>query len=193
MKKLTLFTTALAFTAFIFTQATAQDTNTAAHNVVIGIPEVALLDIESSSGTSINLTPAAPTEAGSPISFASTTNTALWINYSSIVGATTEPTRKVTTSITTGTVPSGMLLKVQAAADAAQGDGTVGTPVGQLTLSGTAQDFVTGIGSCYTGTGVSKGHQLTYTLLLNPTAGNYANLNFDQATTVTVTYTLTNN
>lgn len=193
MKKHTLFTAALAFSVFSFHQVNAQDTNTDAHSVVIGIPEVALLDIESASGTTINLGPTAPTEAGNPVSFAAATNTALWINYSSIIGSTTEPTRKVTTSITSGTVPSGMLLKVQAAADAAQGDGTVGTPVGLLTLTGSAQDFVTGIGSCYTGTGATKGHNLTYSLLLNPTAGNYANLDFDDATTVTVTYTLTNN
>jgi hypothetical protein len=193
MKNLKISTLIFALTAFLFTQANAQDNNTDAHDVVIGIPEVALLDIESASGTSINLTPDAPTEAGDPISFASTTNTNLWLNYSSIVGSTTEPTRKVTTAITSGTVPGSMLLKVQAAADAGGGDGTVGTAAGEITLSGSAQDFITGIGSCYTGNGETSGHQLTYTLLLNPTAGSYANLDFDAATTVSITYTLTNN
>jgi len=193
MKNLRTSTLILALTAFLFTQANAQDTNTDAHDVVIGIPEVALLDIESASGTSITLTPTAPTEAGSPISFASTTNTSLWLNYSSIIGSTTEATRKVTAAISAGTVPGGMLLKVQAAADAGSGDGTVGTAAGQITLSSIAQDFITGIGSCYTGDGAAKGHQLTYTLMLNPAAGNYANLDFDDATTLTITYTLTNN
>jgi len=192
MKNLKTSTLILFFGALVFAQANAQDTNTDAHDVVIGIPEVALLDIESGSGTSINLTPAAPSEAGNAISFSSTTNTSLWLNYSSIIGSTTEPTRKVTAAITSGTVPGGMLLKVLAAADAGGGDGTMGTSAGQLTLSGTAQDLVTGIGSCYTGNGTSNGHQLTYTLLLNPVAGSYANLDFDDANTLSVTYTLTN-
>jgi hypothetical protein len=171
----------------------AQDTNTDAHDVTINIPEVALLDIEPAASTAITLAPAAPTEAGDPIDFSGATDNSLWINYSSIVGSTTEPTRKVTVAITSGTVPGGMLLKVQAGADAGNGDGTVGSAAGQLTLSGSAQDLVTGIGSCYTNTPENNGHQLTYVLELDGTGGSYANLDFDDATTLTITYTLTDN
>lgn len=171
----------------------AQDTNIDAHDVTINIPEVALLDIEPAASTAITLAPAAPTEAGDPIDFSGATDNSLWINYSSIVGSTTEPTRKVTVAITSGTVPGGMLLKVQAGADAGNGDGTVGSAAGQLTLSGSAQDLVTGIGSCYTNTPENNGHQLTYVLELDGTGGSYANLDFDDATTLTITYTLTDN
>lgn len=171
----------------------AQDSNTEAHDVTINIPEVALLDIEPSASTAITLAPTAPTEAGSPIDFSSTTDNSLWINYSSIIGTTTEANRKVTVSITNGTVPGGMLLKVQAGSDAGNGDGTTGTAGGQLTLSGSSQDLITSIGSCYTNTPENNGHQLTYTLELDGTAGSYANLDFDDATTLTITYTLSDN
>ena len=114
------------------------------------------------------------------------------MNYSSIIGSTTEPSRDVTVAITTGTVPGGMTLKVVAAADAGNGAGTMGTPTAEVTLSSTAQDIVTGVGSCYTGNGTSNGHQLSYTLTLTAPA-NYGDLDFDDATTLTVTYTLSDN
>jgi hypothetical protein len=47
----------------------AQDTNNATHNVVIEIPEVALLDLESATGDAITLGPTAPTEAGEAVTF----------------------------------------------------------------------------------------------------------------------------
>jgi len=116
-----------------------------------------------------------------------------WSPFFTIIGSSSEPTRKVTVAITTGTVPDGMLLKVAAAADAGQGDGTVGTPQGTLTLSSTAQDLITGIGSCYTGSPENKGHNLTYTLELNSAQGSYAELDFNAQVAVEITYTLTDN
>ncbi|MBU2651921.1 MAG: hypothetical protein KKA81_13410 [Bacteroidetes bacterium] len=170
------------------------DENYFSHTINIGVEEVALLDIEPELSATLTLGPEAPEEAGLPVVFNSTaTDNSLWLNYSSIIGSTTEPTRKVTVAITTGTVPDGMLLKVAAAADAGQGDGTVGTPQGTLTLSSTAQDLVTGIGSCYTGSPQNNGHNLTYTLELNSALGSYAELDFDAQVAVEITYTLTDN
>ena len=169
-----------------------QDDNDDAHDITITIPEVALLDIEPAGSNSITLGPSAPTEAGDPLDFSASTNTSLWMNYSSIVGSSTEPSRDVTVAITSGTVPSGMSLTVEAAADAGNGGGNVGTPWAQVTLSSTAQTIVTGVGSCYTGDGVNNGHQLTYSLSLSAPS-NYGDLDFDDATTLTVTYTLSDN
>ncbi len=172
------------------TVAFAQDDNDATHDIVIAIPEVALLDIEG--GASINLGGTIPTEAGDPVTFGSSDNS-LWINYSSIIGSSTESSRTVSVAVSAGTLPGGLDLKVQAAADAGNGDGSVGTAAGSaLTLSGTGQNIITTIGSCYTGDGASNGHQLTYTLDL-ASGGNYSDLDFDEATTVTVTYTLSDN
>lgn len=170
----------------------AQDSNQDAHNVVIGIPEVALLDLEAVNGTSITLGPTAPVEAGNAVDFNSVDNS-IWINYSSIIGSTTEPSRNVAVQITSGTVPAGTELSVLAASDAGNGDGTMGSPTPTVVLTSTAQNIITGIGSAYTGNGVNKGHNLSYALNLSSAAGSYAQLDFDNSDTVVITYTLSDN
>jgi hypothetical protein len=164
----------------------AQDTRTDNHTVTVTVPEVALLDLE---GTPKNFTLlfVAPTEAGEPVT-APANNTTLWLNYSSIVAAAGETSRTVSVQITTGTVPSGATLTVTPQAPTG-GAGTLGTQSGALTLSGTAQNIVTAIGSCYTGTGVNFGHNLHYGLAVT-SAGTYGDLKHDASTTLTVTYTL---
>jgi len=174
---------------FISTGIYSQEAATANHTIVISVPEVALLDIEG--GTSINMGPDAPTEAGSPLVFSGNANTSLWLNYSSIVGTTVDATRNVTVSISNGTIPGGMELKVTAGADAGAGAGTMGTSAGLITLSGTSQTIISGIGSSYTGDGVSKGHNLTYELSL--ASGSYGDIDFEDDNTLTILYTITNN
>ena len=160
------------------------------HTVAISIPEVAILDLEGS--TSVSLSVEAPTEAGEAVDFSNATNNAVWLNYSSIVGAS-ETSRTVSAKISNNTVPGGMLLKVTAASDAGNGDGTVGSSAGQITLTSSNQTVVSGIGSAYTGDGANNGHQLTYALVLDPTAGSYADIDFDEDVTLTITYTISNN
>ncbi len=170
----------------------AQDSNQDAHNVVIGIPEVALLDLEAANGTSITLGPTAPGEAGDALNF-NTVDNSIWINYSSIIGSTTEPSRNVAAQITSGTVPAGTELSVLAASDAGSGDGTMGAPTPAVVLTSTAQNIITGIGSAYTGNGTNKGHNLSYALKLSAAANSYAQLDFDNSDTVVITYTLSDN
>ena len=184
MKFLAVITTA----ALILTSAInvfAQDSDHGAHSVSINIPQVALLDLEG--GSSITLAPTAPTEAGDALSFASATDNSIWVNYSSIIAS--GKTRTVNAAITSGTVPTGLLLKVTAGSYAGSGKGTLGTAGSQVTLSTTAQNIITGIGSCYTGNGASNGHNLTYTLELGST-DNYNQL-VQANTSITVTYTIT--
>ena len=171
----------------VFAVVPTGDNSADSHSVSINIPEVALLDLEGT--TAVTLAPTAPTEAGEALSFATSTNNSIWVNYSSIVGAS--ETRNVTAQITSGTVPAGVNLKVAAAADAGQGKGTVGATAGTVTLSTSAQNVVTGVKSCYTGNGASKGHNLTYSLELS-SADNYAQL-VQGTTNLTITYTLTDN
>jgi len=183
MKNLAVITVA----AIMLTAATsisAQDNTQGAHSISINIPEVALLDLEG--GSSITLAPTAPVEAGLALDFSSATNNAIWVNYSSIVAAT--KTRKVNAAITSGAVPAGLQLKVTAGTYAGVGKGTLGTAASQVTLTGTAQDVVTGIGSCYTGNGASSGHQLTYALSL--TSADAYNQLLQANTPITVTYTI---
>ncbi|MDF1550034.1 MAG: hypothetical protein P1P88_19570 [Bacteroidales bacterium] len=178
----------------------AQDTKIATHLVTINIPEVALLDLEftgPATSTAITLAGTAPTEAGSPMTFEDlkAKNSAIWMNYSSIVkGAASS--RKVTVAVTSGSVPTGLKLTVLASAASSDGKGALGAASTALTLSGTGQDIVTGIGSTYTGDGPSKGHNLTYQLGYNTDAAtDYANLrNVDLVgVPLTITYTLSDN
>ena len=184
MKNLAVIT----LTAILLTAAQnifADDTNNGSHSISIQIPEVALLDLEGSS--SITLAPTAPTEAGAAFDFSSATDNSIWVNYSSVVASGAH--RSVTAAITSGSVPTGLLLKVAAASYSGSGKGTTGTTAGTVTLSATAQSVVTGIGSCYTGNGESNGHNLVYSLELN-SANDYDKLVQDN-TSITVTYTLT--
>lgn len=183
----------LFFAAVIVLSANAsfaQDTKIASHLVTISIPEIALLDLEAPS-TAITLAGTAPTEAGLPMTFgAAATNSAIWMNYSSIVKGVL--LRNVSVAITNGTVPTGLKLSVLASADAAAGSGTLGTASTELTLSGTLQNVVTGIGSSYTGDGENKGRSLTYKLnYATDEATDYAALRFDTVAPLTITYTLT--
>ena len=185
----------LAMAAFVLLGSTnlmAQaDDKDDSHTLTVDIPEVAILDIEG--GTAITLEPDAPTEAGDPIDFTSDTDNSLWLNYSSIIGSTTEPTRKVTVAVT-GTLPTGANLKVVAgAADINDGGGNLGTPAAEVTLAAvsTEYDFINNVRSCYTGDGANKGHQLTYSMTEDN--ANYGALDFDEDYTVTVTYTLSDN
>lgn len=63
-----------------------------------------------------------------------------------------------------GALPNGLILKLVASADAGYGNGRLGVPTGEITLSGNQQEIITSIGSCYTGNGAGKGHKLTYNL-----------------------------
>ena len=166
----------------------AQDEQTQGHTVTINIPEVVLLDLEAAGSGSIILTPESPNTAGLQLDFTNVINNELWINYSSIVGGNTEPKRTVNVAVT-GTIPDGVNIKVSASNDVGKGSGAVGIPLGEITLSNEAQAIITGIGSCFTGDGINKGHRLTYSLELK-SPDSYAALDYEQSRELTVTYTL---
>ncbi|APD05833.1 hypothetical protein UJ101_00281 [Flavobacteriaceae bacterium UJ101] len=165
----------------------AQDTNTANHNVIIKIPNLAILDLETTSSLDINLAGTNPTEAGLPIDFTNGTNSDLWLNYSSVIGSGVT-SRNVKVKYT-GTMPDGLALSVVAASDAGGGAGNFGTPAAKFELTETDQDIITSVGSCYTGDGANKGHNLTYSLDL-ASGADYGDIRVDEAgETLVVTYT----
>ena len=169
--------------------AYAQDTNEDSHTIQVTIPEVALLDIESSGSKDFSVTFTAPTEAGNALNNPSN-NTALWLNWSSIVtdGSGDNPSRAIKVRVD-ATIP-GLDIKV-VPGTITGGQGTRGTIVSAgVILTDTDQDLITSIGSCYTESGTSKGSNLTYSF--TPIEANYGLL-VSSTPTVTVTYTLTDN
>ncbi|RIH65639.1 hypothetical protein D1164_08205 [Mariniphaga sediminis] len=191
MKKLSVIiaTVLFSFGAANAVVPTGDDTNEASHDVAISIPTIALVDVEGSDGNeagTINLTPdVSALEAGAAVDFGSATNNSLWLNYTSIIGSDQDE-RSITAELT-GTLPAGVSLKLTAGT-VSTGNGNRGSSAGEISLTSSAQDLVTGIGSCYTESGYEKGHQLTYQLDMNN--DSYADLasgSYD----VTVIYTIT--
>ena len=182
MKKRLLYLGMMAVTmGLVTTNAVAQDTSEAGEAVTYSLPAMRILDLE---GVAPTLTFAVPLEAGTAI--VDVTSSTSWINYTSIVATAT--TNKVSVAIT-GIVPAGTTLKVVAAAHAGTGNGTYGTPkAAAVILSSTAQDLITTIGSCFTGTGFTNGHQLTYTWSVNP--ASYATVVAAAGAAITATYTI---
>jgi hypothetical protein len=196
MKK-TILTTALFSLTLL--AANAQDKSSDNHNVKFSIPEIALLDIESGNKSNdITLTVEAPTEAGESVVLDNAYDKSLWLNYTSIVNknkSSKDNNRNVAVKISNGTVPGGLNLNVQAQKASSDGKGDKGSPVGTtLTLSSNDQDIITGIGSCYTGNGDGKGHQLVYSLELAKDGDAFGELDNDlDNTEITITYTISDN
>ena len=157
------------------------------NTATVTIPSVALVDIEPSSG-SISLVLTQPTEAGQTMTNSSATNNSKWINYSS--SNSTAVTRKITVQITSGSVPSGLVIDLTASSYSGSGvGGTFGSPGSTIQINTSAQNLITGISSCHTGDGTSNGHQLTYTMRIT----NYANVKTVTSGTLLVNYTLMDN
>lgn len=190
MKKLSLVIASFVLVFGMSNVVTAQDNNDtheASHAVEISIPTVALVDVEGSDGeaATVNLKPdVSALEAGEAVNFTSATNSDLWLNYTSVVGA--DQTRNITASLD-GSLPSGVSLNI-AASGVSTGNGALGNTAGQISLSASAQNLITGIGSGYTESGYEKGHQLTYTLDMDN--DSYENLVADDYD-VTVMFTIT--
>jgi hypothetical protein len=183
MKKSLFIFAAVLMMAGLGGRAVAQDTNTAGDVITYQLDAMAILDIE---GTAPALHLIKPNEAGSPVPDVSSELS--WLNYTSIIG--TGLTNKVTV-VLTKVPPTFTTLKVVAAAHAGTGDGTYGTASSELTLASaiTAQDIITAIGSCWTGTGNTNGHKLTYTWGI--TGGSYEDaISVASATDITATYTI---
>ena len=188
MKKLSLIFASVLLASITVINANAADTNTASHNVGITVNDLALINIKKtgSGGVDITLNPAAPTEAGSAISFTNAKNDDLWLNYSSIV-ASSDATRTITAKLDKN-LPDGILLKLTATTPNNKGKGTLGESVAQkATLTSGETTVINGIGSCYTGNGANAGSNLSYTVEVDP--DKYATI-LSNDYSVTVTYTI---
>lgn len=184
--KTLFFSLAMLFIAGIAAQA--QDTKEDSHDLAIEIPEVALLDIETTTGKDLTFTFTSPTEAGNPIIAPSPS--ILYLNISSIKSVS-DPSRTVSVNINQN-LSNGAYLSVAAmflTGVAGQfGVSTFG-PIG-AGLTTTQFPLIMNVGSCYTGDGAGKGYMLSYST--GVLATNYGALRASSET-VTVTYTLSDN
>ncbi|WP_167617623.1 hypothetical protein [Maribellus sediminis] len=162
------------------------DEHEANHKAKVNIPNVALLSLQFEENSSLDLTGSAAAIAGDQINLNTDQKSGVWINYSSV--SEKNQKRKVTASVS-GTIPQGITLKVKAEKSVGNGKGELGQSKGFVKLSETPADIISGIGSCYTGTGIQNGHLLSYEVDVDE-AVFYRNSE-QQPALVSVVYTLT--
>jgi len=150
-----LFSTIIV-SMFFFVNAFAQVASTN-HTVNVTVPEVALISVVGTDGNDVNLEFTELTEAGSWFSEVTSVDQDIKLRLSSVKPGATR-TVKVSASI-----PSGLVLKVSAAANTG-GKGKTGTPLADVNITSTAANLITGIGSGYTGNSPDNGFPLTYAL-----------------------------
>jgi len=144
--------------------------------VSVSIASFCLMAVTSSS---VNLTISNPGTPGNIPANATSTNT--YAQYSSTVASGV--TRRITAAWATGnSAPTGCDLRLTATPGSGQG-----TSAGQKVLSTSAQNIVTGIGGCATGTGGTSGAQLAYTLNINTMTSLVANEIKSASITLTMT------
>jgi hypothetical protein len=171
MKRLIVLTIVFMFIAGIVFAA-----DTAAHDVILNVNEVCLIDLNSTA--TITLNTIAPATGG--MDPTGDTDASKLLQYTSLVPSGL--TRVITANWdATDAAPAGTSLRLQATSVPA-GCGTAGA---QITLSNVAQNIITAIGSCATGVG-ANGAALLYTFSVD----NVNNLVVGDTSTVTVTFTL---
>ncbi|WP_421770143.1 hypothetical protein [Emticicia sp.] len=149
------------------------------------LSNVARISIASSGSSTLTL--ASPSTAGSSIN-TSINDETKWLNFTSAVASGVS--RRIEANISSGSVPSGLQLKLGLNA-AVGGGGTLGTIVAStaspITL-GSAVIVLNNITGAYTGVGVGSGFRLRYTVSIS----NYGLLR-SGTNVVQITYTLIDN
>lgn len=161
--------------------------NSAEHDLKIKVSEVALLALHEGGNQSISFEASSPNSAGQKVYLAKKNSPEIWLNYSSIVKSNQK--RKVTATVI-GEIPSGIVLKVLASESVGGGKGKLGEPVHWASLSNSAVDVISNIGSCYTGKGMQNGHLLSYDIELDDEENMYSQL-AQSETSLQIIYTLT--
>ena len=187
LAKITLLFSLLILFVSYSNVLSAQEENTAEVAINFKIPSIALVNFVVEGGEIKTYTYSTAGKSSVEQVITPYLNGKTWLNYSSIVYSGLK--NYITVHISSGTLPSDVKLNVVVGADIGAGAGTMGSPVGELTLSTYPQNIITDIGSCYTGVGEKKGHQLTY-IWDNPDSYNYS-ITYKNGKSIAVTYTIT--
>ena len=132
-----------------------QVSNTTSMPVMVRIPSFSLVDFAGSEKRIF-------LSAGTGVEQIITPNThdKTWLNYSSIVDGNS--TNVISVNLSYKNLPAEISIKLFVGEHAGTGAGKLGKPIGPILLTSYPQDIIVDIGSCYTGRGIHKGHQLTY-------------------------------
>jgi len=173
---LILFTSVMVNIGFSQTQSM--------HNVYFNLPEIALLDIEPNTNDII-LEFDAPAEPGNELTpIAGDTK---WINYTATLALAGTP-KIITAQIASSTNIPGLNIELVVSSYNGNGKGVLGTSVGSINLSTTAQTIISGIGGCFTRSGANKGHEVEY----NATISDYSIFEVPTTPNMEIIYTIGN-
>lgn len=172
---------------FVLTESKGQGSNESEVNLNLSIPPIALINfaVEGDQTITYGYSFSGPNNIEQIIRPNTENNT--WINYSSIVAEGLS--NYITVHLSSGSLPADVILKLIIGPDVGAGEGNSGTPTsGEILITSYPQNIISSIGNCYTGTGIHKGHQLTY-LWENPQSYNYS-LKYENGEIIAVTYTI---
>lgn len=186
-KKKILFISSLVLLFAFSTIVPAQNNNKVEMSLTFNIPAIALIDFAVDDIQMITYSFSYSTLNQVEQIITPTTEDKTWLNYSSVI--ISDLTNYITAHISSGSLPADVSLFLLVGNDVGSGDGIIGTSIGEISLSSFPQNIITDIGSCFTGRGTYKGHQLTYTWE-NPESYNYS-LNYENGNAIAVTYTIT--
>jgi len=156
----------------------------AAHNNYITLPEIALLDIEPNTSDVI-LEFEAPSSPGEQL--VSVEGSSKWINYTatqSIGGSH----KNITAQVSSASNIPGLSVDLVVSSYQGGGKGELGSSVGRITLSTTAQTIINGIGGCYTRSGNNRGHKIDYSAEIT----DYSLFEVPSSASMEIIFTLTN-
>lgn len=113
----------------------------------------------------------------------------VWINYSSVVDFNS--TNAISASLSAWNLPAEIAIQLKVGSDIGTGYGLTGSSTNSIVLSPYPQVIISNIGTCYTGQGIGKGRELTYTWLLRPDYDDQLLTEDDlEGLKVAVTYTI---
>lgn len=178
------FALLLILISVLFSGETVAQT-TAGAQITVSVPNNCLID---TNGALVNLT-LSTLVAGAAVSAVS--NSDMFVRVSSLTPGGTY--RKITVHITGGTVPQGTSLTLVAALSTnSNGAGVCGIVSPPIILNSIDQTIIHGIGSYYTGTGLTDGYRLTYTWGPYSPATDYRLIQATQSpVTITIMLTIT--
>lgn len=113
------------------------------------------------------------------------TDDSQWLNYTTLVEHG-EPALSITVEVTSGSIPEGMELQIEASPYKGISRGKMGHPTQIITVSDRPQVLIDHIKTCYTGSSWGEGHQLTFSFIIT----DYAKVKAETHT-IYVQYTIT--
>ncbi len=132
--------------------------------VSLVIPEIAQLTIEPNNGPvtfEVSVTPIAG--AGE---FITDTDESRYLNYSCALSSTSS-SRVLYAELSSGSLPSGLILQVELGPPIGTAEGQLANPVGPVELSTSPSIVGDGIRGCKTGSGPGTGHNLLYEIIVD--------------------------